>query len=73
MLAVCIVALRVVVGQGRGLVRVDVHAGLYALAASVLLLHLATSHLGTRLQHGVEAHRTAGPALRPADDCAVGG
>ena len=42
MLEVCIVALLVVVGQGRGLVTVDVHAGLYAPAASVLLLHLAT-------------------------------
>lgn len=67
MLEVFIVALLVVVGQGRGLVAVDVHAGLYALAASVLLLHLATCRLDTRMQRRVEDHTTVHNASRPSD------
>lgn len=50
MIEVFIVAILVVVGKVRGIAAVDVHYGLYAFAASVLLLHLATCRLDTRVQ-----------------------
>ena len=50
MIEVFIVAILVVVGKMRGIAAVEVHYGLYAFAASVLLLHLATCRLDTRVQ-----------------------
>jgi paraquat-inducible protein A len=50
MIEVFIVAILVVVGKMRSIAAVDVHYGLYAFAASVLLLHLATCRLDTRVQ-----------------------
>lgn len=50
MIEVFIVAILVVVGKVRGMAAVDVHYGLYAFAASVILLHIATCRLDTRVQ-----------------------
>jgi paraquat-inducible protein A len=57
MIEVFIVAILVVVGKVRGMAAVEVHAGLYAFAASVLLLHLATCRLDTRVQRRMH-HKT---------------
>ena len=67
MLEVFIGAVLVVVGQGRGFVAVDVHAGLSALAASVLLVHLATCRLDTRVQRRAADHTTGRNAARTSD------
>ena len=53
MIEVFIVAILVVVGKVRGMAAVDVHYGLYAFAASVILLHIATCRLDTQVQRMV--------------------
>lgn len=42
MMDVFIVAILVVVGKFRGIAEVEIHYGLYAFAASVILIHIAT-------------------------------
>jgi paraquat-inducible protein A len=54
MIEVFIVAILVVVGKVGGMAAVDVHYGLYAFAASVILLHIATCRLDTRIQRMVQ-------------------
>lgn len=50
MMDVFIVAILVVVGKIRGFAEVELHSGLYAFAASVILIHLVTCRLDTRMR-----------------------
>jgi paraquat-inducible protein A len=52
MIDVFIVAIVVVVGKFRGMAEVEVHYGLYAFAASVILLHIATCGMETGGKRG---------------------